>query len=243
MDTNLVDKIRSRVRKLSQSQALAQTLTEEEVKYVIKLQAYWRMVLLRQAFRKKLKRKEKRRFVIEELWKTEKEYITDMRLVVERVMREVEGFLDEEMFNMLFINLEDIISLHEKFYARLDDGFQHYDHNSTRISEFILFLTPQLKESYYTFCLEYSKSNQILRLLNISNTQFKNHILGLKKQGVLRGELASYLIKPVQRICKYSLLLKELIKYTDEDHSDFGSLQDANAAIKKIVQETNDKIE
>lgn len=121
--------------------------------------------------------------------------------------------------------------------------FKDYNYNTTKISELILYLTPRLKEPYYKFCLEYSKSNQILRLLNISNTQFKNHIQSLKKEGIIKGELASYLIKPVQRICKYSLLLRELIKYTDNDHCDYLQLEVANEAIKNIVQETNDKIE
>ena len=47
-----------------------------------------------------------------ELEKTEKDYIEDSKVVIRHVMKEVEGFLDEEMFKMLFINLKDVIAIH-----------------------------------------------------------------------------------------------------------------------------------
>lgn len=166
------------------------------------------MTLLRKQYKKKLKVKEKRKFILMELEKTEKDYIDDIRIVIDHVMRQVEECLDEDMFKMLFINLEEIIEIHGQFYERLSQALWSYNHHSTKISEVILYLTPRLRDPYFTFCLEYSKSHQILRLLNISNTQFKTHINTLRKDGLLKGELASYLIKPVQRICKYSLLLR-----------------------------------
>ena len=43
--------------------------------------------------------------------------------------------------------------------------------------------------------------------------------------------LESYLIKPIQRICKYPLLLREVLKKTPETHPDF---KDANDALEKI---------
>ena len=229
-----MEKIRNRVRKLSNSQ-LPSDLTPRQLELITKLQSYWKMVTARKQYQKMLRRKEKRKFILLELEKTEKDYIDDIRIVIEHVMRQVEEILDEEMYKMLFINLEEIIEIHAMFYERLANAMQSYNHNTTRISELILYLTPRLKDPYYTFCLEYSKSHQILRLLNISNTQFKTHINNLRKEGLLKGELASYLIKPVQRICKYSLLLRELIKNTDEDHGDYQELEKANEAIKNIV--------
>jgi hypothetical protein len=32
------------------------------------------------------------------------------------------------------------------------------------------------------------------------------------------------MIKPIQRLCKYKLLLAELVKYTDPDHPDLSDL-------------------
>lgn len=76
------------------------------------------------------------------------------------------------------------------------------------ISNTLMHLIPKLKAPYYRFCLEYKKSNQILRLLRISNSDYNNLVEQLILKGVMKFELSSYLIKPVQRLCKYSLLIK-----------------------------------
>jgi len=39
--------------------------------------------------------------------------------------------------------------------------------------------------------------------------------------------LESYLVKPVQRLPKYPLLIKDLLKHTDQDHPDYENLQKA----------------
>lgn len=43
----------------------------------------------------------------------------------------------------------------------------------------------------------------------------------IKRSNVLRGmNLEDFLVKPVQRLPKYVLLLKDLLKHTDQDHPD-----------------------
>jgi len=52
--------------------------------------------------------------------------------------------------------------------------------------------------------------------------------------------LTDFLIKPVQRICKYPLLFKELARNTPEDHSDYISIMDAKKKIEDIVNYINE---
>lgn len=51
--------------------------------------------------------------------------------------------------------------------------------------------------------------------------------------------LADFLIKPIQRICKYPLLFKALIGFTAEDHSDMALLRRAEQAMQKAAEEVN----
>jgi RhoGEF domain len=44
----------------------------------------------------------------------------------------------------------------------------------------------------------------------------------------------------VQRICKYPLLLRELLKTTPEDHVDYHRLREAYATIEKTVEMVNE---
>src|SRR5690606_21047936 len=54
---------------------------------------------------------------------------------------------------------------------------------------------------------------------------------------------SDYLIMPVQRIPRYNLLLKELIKHTHESHKDFKNLQKALEGTISISEFMNSKME
>eukprot|EP01094_Clydonella_sp_ATCC50884_P019372 TRINITY_DN3764_c0_g1_i3.p1 TRINITY_DN3764_c0_g1~~TRINITY_DN3764_c0_g1_i3.p1 ORF type:complete len:212 (+),score=57.68 TRINITY_DN3764_c0_g1_i3:528-1163(+) len=48
-------------------------------------------------------------------------------------------------------------------------------------------------------------------------------------------QLSSFLIMPIQRIPRYQMLLRELIKYTTPEHTDYKSLTGAVAQIEEIA--------
>jgi len=52
--------------------------------------------------------------------------------------------------------------------------------------------------------------------------------------------LFSFLIKPIQRICKYPLLLRDLLKHTPPDSQEFQSLTDASKKIEAVVEYINE---
>jgi len=49
------------------------------------------------------------------------------------------------------------------------------------------------------------------------------------------------MIKPIQRICKYPLLLRELIKQTDSSHPDYEKLKESFEKVEDIVTTINEK--
>jgi cell division control protein 24 len=53
-------------------------------------------------------------------------------------------------------------------------------------------------------------------------------------------QLPSLLIKPVQRICKYPLLVNELVKSTDKNWAYSQELMDGLAAIKRVAEKVNE---
>uniref|UniRef100_A0A7S4DVG1 DH domain-containing protein n=1 Tax=Lotharella globosa TaxID=91324 RepID=A0A7S4DVG1_9EUKA len=48
--------------------------------------------------------------------------------------------------------------------------------------------------------------------------------------------ISSYLIMPIQRVPRYVLLIKELVKHTDQEHPEYTSLQRALKSIQKIAK-------
>ena len=55
-------------------------------------------------------------------------------------------------------------------------------------------------------------------------------------------DLGSYLIKPVQRICKYPLLLREILKYTPETFEDHTVLKVALEKIQATINLVNEGV-
>jgi hypothetical protein len=53
------------------------------------------------------------------------------------------------------------------------------------------------------------------------------------------GTLGSFLIMPVQRIPRYALLLRDLLKNTWEDHPDYENIQKALKLIESIGMDVN----
>jgi hypothetical protein len=53
--------------------------------------------------------------------------------------------------------------------------------------------------------------------------------------------VSSFLIKPLQRICKYPLFIRELLKYTPMSHPDYQNLLIAYERIDDVIKEINEK--
>lgn len=59
----------------------------------------------------------------------------------------------------------------------------------------------------------------------------------------LKGfEISSYTIKPIQRLPKYVLLFKDLLKHTDIDHPDYNNIDKCLKEFSKINDANNESI-
>lgn len=47
--------------------------------------------------------------------------------------------------------------------------------------------------------------------------------------------LSSFLVQPVQRIPRYTLLIRDLLRHTDPDHEDYGYLAEALKAMEQFA--------
>ena len=74
------------------------------------------------------------------------------------------------------------------------------------------------------------------------NSAFDQYLYEQTQTEECRGlDLFSFLIKPIQRICKYPLLLRDLLKVTEEDHFDQANLVKSLVKIEEVVSYVNDR--
>jgi len=85
---------------------------------------------------------------------------------------------------------------------------------------------------YSEYINGYDKAMQTLQNLQSTKTAFKEFIEKQEKVREKKQDIFSLLISPVQRIPRYELLLRDLLKHTWPEHAGY---EDLVAALKKIM--------
>eukprot|EP01103_Thecamoeba_quadrilineata_P013000 TRINITY_DN3483_c0_g1_i1.p1 TRINITY_DN3483_c0_g1~~TRINITY_DN3483_c0_g1_i1.p1 ORF type:complete len:1004 (-),score=264.50 TRINITY_DN3483_c0_g1_i1:59-3070(-) len=206
------------------------------------------------------KRKRQRVYILDELIKTEKEYIADLENIVKEIMEPLkkkknfltgENLLTEEQISTIFSNVIELPegnkhllkSLSLAVYGREDvsPDTPLLPENDMKIGTAFIESTVFFS-TYVTYCANQPKSNKLIELLK-NDAQFEAF---LEEKRSLIAELKmldlnAFLIKPMQRICKYPLFLRDLIKSTRSDNCEYFDLGKALDAIDKVVRDINEK--
>lgn len=148
-------------------------------------------------------------------------------------MRELQNqkILSPDTIHYLFGNLNTLVDFQRRFLIQLEDMAEK-SAQEQRIG--LLFV--QMEEAfavYEPYCANYYSAQDLVvqeapklqKLADILNPTY---------------ELPSMLIKPVQRICKYPLLMNELIKSTDKEWPHFAEMEQGLEAIKRVAEKVNE---
>ncbi|XP_072559381.1 dynamin-binding protein isoform X3 [Paramormyrops kingsleyae] len=184
---------------------------------------------------------EKRSKVIEELLQTEKDYIKDLQMCVKEIF---EPLQQKQVLNVdfegLFGNITAVIEVSEHLYSSLLD--------SDSLGQVFLDHRADLEEVYNVYCQNHEDAITLLESYEKDST-IQRHILECleKLRAVYREwgktnyiNLGSFLIKPVQRVMRYPLLLTELLNATPTAHHDQQQLAEAVSAVKEINVNINE---
>lgn len=188
-----------------------------------------------------IRRAAKRKQVAEEMIATEAAYVTDLEAMVEgyvKKMRPLEGQLfDSGSIDVLFSNVEQLWSHQQKFVARLEVLVG--EQGPRGAAECFLEFADSF-EIYSVYCSNHTRGSQALEQLLSQSEQAWSFFEGCRL--LLDGAMsvAALMIKPVQRICQYPLLLGELVKVTGAGHPDYQSAVDAGARMKTIALGINE---
>lgn len=173
--------------------------------------------------------------VFRELIQTERKYISDLELLL-RYKDELQAAdaLSSEQLHVLFPNLSDIVDFHRRLLTGLECNID-VPPKYQRIGSVFIHASNGPFRAYEPWTI-----GQI-GAIELINREASN----LKRASSLIDPgfgLQSFIIKPIQRLCKYPLLLKELIKaYTDvSDATYFNELLMANAAMKEVANQVNE---
>ncbi|XP_058696900.1 dynamin-binding protein isoform X2 [Poecile atricapillus] len=178
---------------------------------------------------------EKRAKVIDELLQTERDYIRDLEMCVERIMVPLQQAQMQNIdFEGLFGNIHMVINFSKQLLSTLEAA--------DAIGPVFLTQRAELESVYRVYCQNHDEA---IALLETYEKDEKLQKLLLDLLDSLRGctnyiNLGSFLIKPVQRVMRYPLLLMELLSATPEAHPDKAPLTAAVLAVKEINVNINE---
>jgi hypothetical protein len=203
---------------------------------------------------------QKRYRVIEELTKTEHSFCVDMMVahqIFEGTSREV---LSDQERRLLFCNCKDLENFSHGLWKSLKEAIkpivnqtppaensdEPYDEflccttendRLVKVGAIILAAVPRMERVYTTYYLNYGDASDFIKK-NTSNPELLGWVMACFQHCpnlTSAWDLDSLLIKPVQRMLRYPLLLDDLINKTAPDHPDLPSLKAASESIKQIA--------
>ncbi|XP_033929003.1 puratrophin-1 [Melopsittacus undulatus] len=177
----------------------------------------------------------KLRHIIDEMVTTEREYVRSLYYIIDSYFPEMERLdLPQDLRgkrSVIFGNLEKLYDFHSQYFLReLESCCNH----PLRVSHCFLRHKDQFG-MYALYSKNKPKSDSLLTSHGNTFFKFKQVQLGDKM------DLASYLLKPIQRMSKYALLLKDLIKECSEaQEQELGYLRAAEEMVKFQLRHGND---
>ncbi|NP_001316731.1 pleckstrin homology domain-containing family G member 1 isoform d [Homo sapiens] len=176
--------------------------------------------------------------VVQEILETERTYVQDLKSIVEDyldcIRDQTKLPLGTEERSALFGNIQDIYH----FNSELLQDLENCENDPVAIAE--CFVSKSEEFHIYTqYCTNYPRSVAVL------TECMRNKILAKffrERQETLKHSLplGSYLLKPVQRILKYHLLLHEIENHLDKDTEGYDVVLDAIDTMQRVAWHIND---
>uniref|UniRef100_A0AAY4E3F5 non-specific serine/threonine protein kinase n=1 Tax=Denticeps clupeoides TaxID=299321 RepID=A0AAY4E3F5_9TELE len=180
--------------------------------------------------RKSARRKE---FIMAELIQTEKAYVRDLRECMDTYLWEMTSGVEEippgivNKEHIIFGNMQDLYEFHHNIFLK---ELEKYEQLPEDVGHCFVTWADKF-QMYVNYCKNKPDSTQLI--LEHAGAYFDE----IQQRHRLANSISSYLIKPVQRITKYQLLLKELLTCCEEGK---GEIKDGLEVMLSVPKRAND---
>ncbi|XP_078145909.1 rho guanine nucleotide exchange factor TIAM2 [Centroberyx gerrardi] len=192
------------------------------------------------------------RNVIQELVDTEKSYVKDLVCLFDIYLTPLqsETFLSKEEMEALFGSLPEMLDFQRVFLQTLEERIascpnlgsletpEQFKKLLFSLGGSFLYYADHFK-LYSGFCANHIKVQKVLERAK-TDRAFKQFLEARNPTKQHSSTLESYLIKPVQRVLKYPLLLRELVSLTDSESHEHSHLTEALRAMEKVASHINE---
>lgn len=176
--------------------------------------------------------------VIKELCTTELSYCKNLQQVVKvcQPMAEGQKVFKPDVEKEIFGNITEVYDCNVAFLGQLYKLADEWNDASSLLGDVMVNALDTFKP-YAAYLSEYGAALKRLEELEGKSAVKKYIDASQEECGGL--PVTSLLVTPVQRIPRYELLLKEIIKHTPEGHPDLENLKKALVSVKKYADDMN----
>ncbi|XP_051580257.1 rho guanine nucleotide exchange factor 17-like isoform X2 [Myxocyprinus asiaticus] len=186
-----------------------------------------------------------RKHVIMTLLDTEQSYVESLRTLIQGYMKplkhpESSPLCDPSLVDEMFYQIPEILEHHEQFLEQVLDCVNQW-HDKQTVGHLLIqsFSKEILANIYSAYIDNFMNAKDAVRIAKEAKPAFLKFLEQSMRENKEKQALGDLMIKPVQRIPRYELLVKDLLKHTPEDHPDYSFLLDAQKNIKRLAERIN----
>ncbi|XP_037122811.1 rho guanine nucleotide exchange factor 17-like [Syngnathus acus] len=186
-----------------------------------------------------------RKHVMMTLLDTERSYVESLRTLIQGYMRPLKqpdggSIVDPLLVDEMFYQIPEILEHHEHFLEQVD-GCVNQWHDRQTVGNLLIqsFSKETLANMYSAYIDNFLNAKDAVRIAKEAKPAFHKFLEQNMRENKEKQALGDLMIKPVQRIPRYELLVKDLLKHTPDDHPDHSFLLDAQRDIKRLAEKIN----
>lgn len=177
-----------------------------------------------------------------ELINTERTYVRDLEIIINTYMVPImeRALLQSKDVEVIFSNIESVHSANKFLLGCLEGRLSIKSEDVPNSLGTIFLHAANLFKVYTLYCSNLPYAFLKIRSFHESQqvSKFLSDRAALPES---RGfPLTMFMIKPVQRICKYPALIEKILKYTPPEHKDYECLKMAKERIDTVLMIIND---
>ncbi|KAM8903184.1 rho guanine nucleotide exchange factor 17 isoform 2-T2 [Spinachia spinachia] len=186
-----------------------------------------------------------RKHVMMTLLDTEQSYVEALRSLIQGYLRPLKQpdcgcIVDPLLVDEMFYQIPEILEHHEHFLEQVAGCVGQW-HDRQTVGHFLIqsFSKETLANMYSAYIDNFLNAKDAVRIAKEAKPAFHKFLEQNMRENKEKQALGDLMIKPVQRIPRYELLVKDLLKHTPEDHPDHPYLLDAQRDIKRLAERIN----
>ncbi|XP_072321594.1 intersectin-2b isoform X2 [Eucyclogobius newberryi] len=188
----------------------------------------------------------KRQDYIQELIQTEEKYVEDLQIVIDVFYRPMSesGRLTEVEMQKIFVNWKEMLPCNNRLLKALHER-RSKGGEKAPIQMVGDILSKELAhmQPYIRFCSCQINGAELLQLRTDNEPDFKLFLKKIATDYRCKGmPLSSFLLKPMQRITRYPLHIKNILECTAEGHVDHLPLKQAQERAEELCKQVNEGV-